>query len=53
MKTYKHPIFRVVKLNAKSSILAGSNMTYGGSNSGQYNPTAESKSCMFWEDDDE
>lgn len=60
MKKYIIPAVCVMHMNARSSILAGSNgtITGGGSNAGQVNPTAESKRFIgldddFWMDDEE
>lgn len=59
MKKYKSPIIRVKNLKLEPLMQVGStgddgSITGGGSNSGIFNPTAESKSRMFsWDEDDE
>ncbi len=53
MKKYISPNIKVVNVESRSTILAGSNdtITGGGSNADQVNPTAESKRFVGWEDD--
>lgn len=55
MKKYNAPSIEVTQIDYKESILAESDktITSGGSNAGQNNPTAESKSIDWSNDDDE